>query len=1070
MKHSFSPSVNILRDNSSDFYYVPTSNSKEIYSQIASLFKSGVHSFNIVGSYGTGKSAFLVALNQHLNKEQEYFAPVNGQFNGCSQFMFIKVIGEADSFIKLFSEQLGVEAEPKTILKALNTLHTDLQKNGQCLVIAIDEFGKFLEYAVKHNPDKELYFIQQLAEFANKKEHNVLFLSTLHQNFDAYAAGLSKSQRQEWEKVKGRLKELAFNEPVEQLLHLVTEYVQSQFGEDKSIYSKQLTASIKKSGAFSLLNDTNQSFVQSLYPFDLLSAMILTKALQTYGQNERSLFHFLSTDEKYGLYDYDKQNNPYFNLNCVYDYLTYNYYGVLTSRYNPSYFQWTLLRNSLDRIEVELTEFIPEAQKLVKTIGLLNILGSPVAKLNDDLLFTYAETALGISNPKNILDLLLKKKILRYQKFNDRYKLFQGTDIDIDQLIEDKKIEVEAVTDIIAELRGIFKLNIIQAKAITYENGTPRFFKFVISSEPITTYKEDDGAIDGYINLVFRDKVPTKAIKSVEDEPILYGIFQKTEIIKDLLHDVKVTEEALKSVSEDNVARQELEERKSYHVKALNDAINEELFDSEESIKWYFNGHLLKINNRRTFNQQLSEICRVIYPNVPNFQNELMNKEKPSSSIHTAKRYYFEHLLENFNKIELGFPTDKNPAEKTIYKTLLANTGIHIDNGVYAQFTENPSDKSFQALWDTSKLFLESAKIGKRSVIELVNTLKQKPFKLKDGFIEFWVGTFLFIHREEYALFKDTYIPKFHKEVFDLIYKEAHKYYIKTFNVEGVRLELFNKYRALTQVAEEEKITNSSFKETATPFLMFYKQLPSYVQQSKRLSKETLTFRDVIANATELEKTFFEDLPAAFGLSLNNLTDSESKLANFVEQIEDCIRELRMALGELTNRIEEGLLQILGTKETDFEKYTSQVRKRYEHIKTHLLLPNQKKFHTRLNSQIPNREDWLNNVVHGLLGKKLEDISDLDEVRIFDKLKDAFQELDNLVEISKTDFEAEDDVISIKLSGLQKQAVTKNIIISAKQQKEVSALEKSIDKLLSKDDKINQAVLAKLLQKYLNND
>lgn len=1070
MKLSFSPSTNILRDSNSDFYYVPTSNSKEVYEQIAGLFKSGVHSFNIVGAYGTGKSSFLVALSQHLNKKQNFFTPVNGQFNGCSEFKFIKVIGESDSLIKIFAEKLNTESEPRAILKALDFLCKDLQTKEQCLVIFIDELGKFLEYAVGNNPDKELYFIQQLAEFANKKDHNVLFVSTLHQNFNAYAAGLSKGQRQEWEKVKGRLKELTFNEPVEQLLHLVTEYLRSQFGDKKLKYSVELTQAIKRSRAFNLLNDTNQKFIEALYPFDLLSAMVLTKALQQYGQNERSLFHFLSTDEKFGLYDYNNETDPYFNLNSVYNYLSYNYYSVLTSRYNPAYFQWNLLRNSLDRIEVELTEYVREAQKLVKTIGLLNILGNPVAKLNDDLLFNYAKIALGIDSPKEVLDLLLRKKILRYQKFNDRYKLFQGTDIDIDQLIEDKKIEVERVTDIIAELQGIFKLNIVQAKAITYEKGTPRFFKFVISDEPIINYQERDGAIDGYINLVFRERVPTKVIKTIEGEPILYGVFQKIEVIKDLLHDVRVTEEALKATSGDAVARQELEERKSHHVKALNDAINEELFDSDNSIKWYFNGNKLKINSRKAFNKQLSIICKAIYTDVPVFHNELMNKEKPSSSIHTAKRYYFEHLLEKSNKIGLGFPKDKNPAEKTIYKTLLVNTGIHIDNGVYAQFSKKPIDKSFYALWSASKAFLDSAKVGKRSIIELVEILKQKPFKLKDGFIEFWVGTFLFIHREEYALFKDTYIPKFEKEVFDLVYKESHKYYIKTFNVEGVRLELFNKYREITQNKREGKVTNTSFKETATPFLMFYKQLPAYVQNTKRLSKETLTFRDVIAKATELERTFFEDLPSSFGLSLNSLSGSNAKLTKFVQQIQDSIRELRMAFGELTNRVEDGLLDILGGEKMNFEEYTGLLRKRYKHIKMHLLLPQQKKFYTRINSQIPNRKDWLKNIVHGVIGKKLEDFSDIEEVKFFDKLKNAFQELDNLLEISKTEFEEDDDVISIKLSGIQKKVVHKNIIISVKQQKEVSKLEETIDKLLSKDTRVNQAVLAKLLQKYIKND
>ncbi len=1070
MKHKFTPSINILSEED-DFYYLPTSNSKEVFDQIASQFKSGVHSFNIIGSYGTGKSAFLVALSKHFDKENNYFSPVNGQFNGCTSFEYIKLIGESSSFIDSFASQLGAEYAPEIIINELEKKAKKLQTKKTCLVIIVDEFGKFLEFAAKNNPDKELYFIQQLAEFANDKNNDVLFISTLHQNFDAYAFGLNDRERKEWEKVKGRLKELTFNEPVEQLLHLISEQLQERLQIKKPLYSRSLIDTILKARAFNLLNDINQSFVKALYPFDLLSGMVLTKALQQYGQNERSLFHFLSTNEKYGLSDYDAEDNPYYNLSCVYDYLLHNYYSNITARQSYSYFQWTLLRNSLDRIEVELTQDIVAAQKLVKTIGLLNILGVDSAKINDSLLEEYAVTALGISNPKSILNLLLKKKIIKYQKFNEKYKLFKGTDIDIDQLIEDTQRVTEPITNIVAELQGVFDLKTIQAKAITYKRGTPRFFKFVISESPIETFETTDGAIDGIVNIIFRKNSPLKVLKNIRQEPILYGVYKDTAYISNLLLDIKVVEEAIKKASGDNVAIEELQERRSYHVRALNIAINEQLFaEQDSSINWYFEGQLLAIKNRRSFNQQLSSICQTIYPKTPLFKNELMNKEKVSTSVHSARRNFFRMLLDNSNLIGLGFPKDKNPAEKTIYTTLLYNTGLHQDNGVYGYFNTEPTDATFAPLWKESKDFLERAKAHKLPLTDFINTLKNKPFKLKDGFIEFWVGAFLFIHREDFALFKEAYIPEFSSELFDLLYKDAHKYKIKTFDVQGVKLDLFNKYRELIEIDETDKVSNSSFKKTATPFLIFYKQLPQYSKKTNRLTTKTKSFRAVLAQAKELEKTFFQDLPTAFGFSMSNLNTSEQKLQNFVNGIQQSIRELRMAFGGLISRVEEGLLEVLGLSELSFEDYSERIRVRYKNIKTHLLLPEQKKFYTRINSQIPSREDWIKNVAHATIGKKLEDISDIEEARIQDKLKDAFQELDNLIEITKAQLSTGDDVIRVKLMGIQRESISRNIIIPAKQQKEVEQLEATLDALMVSDPKVNQAALLKLLQKYIEHE
>ncbi len=1067
MRTNFSPSINIIRDVDTDFYYVPTSNSKATYEQIAKQFNTGIHSFNIVGSYGTGKSAFLLALSKHLRSEKNYFGPINGQFNGCKQFDFLNIVGSYGSLIEAFATALEVEPYPTVILKSLTDKRGD-EKNT-CQVISIDELGKFLEYAVENNPDEELYFIQQLAELANDVDSNILFISTLHQNFDAYAMGLSRSQQTEWEKVKGRLKELTFNEPVEQLLQLVTLFLEEKFGNRAIKNNEELTQCIQEAGAFNLLRTIDESLATGLYPFDLLSAIALTKALQTYGQNERSLFHFLSAEEKYGLYDYDKENNPYYNLSCVYDYLQYNYYSVLSSRHNPAYFKWSLLRNSLDRVQLELATKIEAAQKLVKAIGLLNILGTSAAKIDDALLLVYGEIALGLKDTAGILKLLLKKKIIRYQKYNDRYKLFEGTDIDIDQLIEDKRRIVKPIVDIVAELRGKIKEKIVPAKAITYRIGTPRFFELNISNTPILSFQAKDRALDGIINVIFQEDFAIAEIEDTKAEPILYGVYKTTAQLKLLLQDIKATEAALTEAQIDRVAKQELVERKNYHIDILNQAIDEDIFSSSEKIDWYFDGKQVVINSYREFNKQLSAICEVLFTDTPVFRNELMNKQKPSSVINSSRKRYFEQLLDNYSLPGLGFPKAKHPAEKTIYYTLLNHTGIHQENeqGIYAYFS-TPTEESFLPLWEASCDFLKSAKLGKRFVSEFVDTLRAQPFGLKDGFIEFWIGTFLFIHREDFALFGEGYIPKFSSEVLELLFKDAHKYQVKTFNLDGIRLGLFNTYRSLVQAKAAGSITTSSFKETAAPFLVFYKQLPDYTKHTARLDEDTLTFRSVISKAKELEKTFFEDLPAAFGFTLKTLHESEGAIEKFAHQITHSIKVLREALNALVERIEHGILDILGLQEgTALEVYSEVIRKRYEPLKKHLLLPKQKVFYNRLLSQIEDKENWIKNVAHAVIGKKLEQITDVEEAQIADKLQVAFQELDDLIELGKTEVKAGEEILRVKISGTQDKGKSKNIVISAKQQPKVTELEAAIEGILSKNKKINQAALLKVLKKYL---
>ncbi len=1072
MEGSFSPSVNIVRDSDKGLRYLPTNNSRRVYEQIASNFRSGMHSFNIIGSYGTGKSAFLLALEKHLAGNESYFEPVNGQFNGCKQFKFINIVGYKGSFIEALAEELGTKIQEKAVLKSLDKEYQKLHGANICLILVVDEFGKFLEYAASEDPDRELYFVQQLAEYANDASRNILFLTTLHQNFDAYAVGLQEAQRKEWEKVKGRLKEVTFNEPVEQLLHLAAEYIAEEGFTQKKPFDSKLLKVIQDKKAFALLNEVNDSLVESLYPFDLLSAMAMTLALQRYGQNERSLFNFLQAEEHLGLKSFKEkpEEEPYYNLARVYDYLQFNFYSTLTSRFNPDFFQWSQMRDALERVETSFTKDIDSAQKLVKTIGLLNILGSNGTRIDKELISLYSEHCLGISNARELVGKLEDAQIIRYQSFRERYKLFEGTDINVDEILQEAKREVGEITNLAIELQPFFNLDYVPAKAVTYQTGTPRIFRFELTDKPLTQFdflKEKE--VDGIVNLLFEE---SEELFETSGQPIIYGVFKESEQIQDRLLEVKAIEKALVRIGNDAVAKRELLELKQSQVEALNQQLNDSLF-FDRKVYWFFEeGDEIIIRGRRDFNQQLSEIIQTIYPHTPTYRNELMNKTSVSSSIHTAKRQYIDALINHWNTPLLGMPEKRTPPEKTIYLTLLKDTGLHIGTStVAADFSDKPTEDSFQKLWETSCQFLEKTKVSKRKISEFVETLQQPPFGLKDGFIEFWLISFLFIKREDFALFKEgKYVPRISREAAELFFRDADKYEVKTFNIQGVKLDLFNKYRELTQQSTQEKVTGSGFQETARPFLVFYTQLPEYTKKTKNLSHDAIAFRDTVRNAKELEKTFFEDLPTCFGASMERLANSEKDLEAFVSQIQQCIAELRSAYDLLLDRFEERLLQIFGFSNLTFEKYRPKIQKRYEGVKEHLLVPRQKVLHSRLKSQLPDRKAWLNSLAQVLIGKQLEQCTDEEERLLYDRMQTAFAELDDLIELSQMQFDEEkEQAFKIEITTFEEHPIKRNIILSKDQQERLKTIEQELRKALKTagDPQLHQAALIKILKDLL---
>lgn len=91
MSIKFTTSVNIIRDKGKELNYIPTPNSNRVVNQIANDFKKGNRSFNIIGSYGTGKSAFLWAFQQSLSNDKKYFG-INLLPNPTVDF--VNIVGE----------------------------------------------------------------------------------------------------------------------------------------------------------------------------------------------------------------------------------------------------------------------------------------------------------------------------------------------------------------------------------------------------------------------------------------------------------------------------------------------------------------------------------------------------------------------------------------------------------------------------------------------------------------------------------------------------------------------------------------------------------------------------------------------------------------------------------------------------------------------------------------------------------------------------------------------------------------------------------------------------------------
>jgi dsDNA-binding SOS-regulon protein len=1069
MPRKINTSVNIVRDINAEIDYLPTPNGVKTISLISNDFKKGLRSFNIIGSYGTGKSSFLWAFQKSLTNEKSFF---NLNILNNPKTEIINVVGEYGSLYEKLCDELEILSKNRSVKYLLNSLklkYNAIKGKDRLLVILIDEFGKFLEFAAKNNSEKELYFIQQLTEFVNNQDLNIILVTTVHQNFEEYAYSVSASQKNEWIKIKGRFREITFNEPVDQLLYLASKRLKSS----SNINNKDLdylNDLMIKSKCFQINSQFLVEISVNLFPLDIFSANIITAALQKYGQNERSLFSFLESTDEFGIQGFKSKNTGFYNLSFVYDYLYFNFYSFINSKYNPDFSNWKSIQNTIEKIDNLFIEENTKLKSIIKIIGLFNIFCQNNFSLGKDLIINYANKTLGINDSKKLIEKLVAKKIIIYREYNKRYILFEGTDLDIQTALLEAGQKASQITDLSTLLNKYYQLPSIVAKEETYKKGTPRLFEYRITNQPLKETPINE--IDGFINLIFNDKISKEAVRDFSEknkDSILYGYFKNSIKIKDILFEIEKINKVKSENLDDKIAVKELTSLYNHHINELNDIILNHHNTKLNSIIWYYNGEEIKLENKKKFNKQLSIICNKVYSKTPIFNNELVNKHKISPTIHTAKRNFFKSVVNNWDKVDLNFPDDKFPPEKTIYLTLFKNNGIDLNTDVSIINDTISKKNKIHYVWDVSCNFFDGCKISKRKVSELYTLLSHKPYKLKQGFLDFWIPSFLFIQRNEFALFNENgYIPNINEEVIELIGKYPEKFEIKTFDIDGVKLDIFNSYRSFLNQEDKVKFTNTTFIQTIKPFLTFYKNLPEYAKNTKRLSFEATSIRTSIANSKDPEKTFFEDFPSSLGFDLLKIKNNKKELHAYTVKLEESIREIRSCYDNLVTRFETFFNKEITQVDVDFIKYKKIIQIRYKNIKRHLLLPPQRNLLQRIDSEINDKIIWINSIVQCLHGVPLDKIKDEDENAIYDKLLKAFNELDDLLELSTTSFDENNETnISISINTLGQESKKRIIRIPKKKEKSINELENKIISILSKDENINMIVLSKILKEKL---
>ncbi len=267
-------------------------------------------------------------------------------------------------------------------------------------------------------------------------------------------------------------------------------------------------------------------------------------------------------------------------------------------------------------------------------------------------------------------------------------------------------------------------------------------------------------------------------------------------------------------------------------------------------------------------------------------------------------------MLESADKIDLGI--DKFPAEKAMYRALLAATGLHREvKGVW-QFTPPDSEAETRtrigALWKMAEQFLELTELRAEPVSKLIDAFRRPPLGVKDGVLPVLLVSILQSFGDQLALFEEgRFIPFIGPETIERLMKNPETFSFQRFQIEGITRDLLRRYDSL--LTGEEPTKAVSLLAVAKPLARFMMTLPDYTKRTRRsLSNEAMSIRDLFFSAKSPAELLLDALPHACGFkSFRGDSEDTRNVEPFARKLRTAVVELRVCYHALLQDVQSML-------------------------------------------------------------------------------------------------------------------------------------------------------------------
>lgn len=807
---------------------------------------------------------------------------------------------------------------------------------GRGLLVVLDEAGKPLEYAAHSPREADIHVLQELAEAATRSgDTPIVFAVLLHQGFEHYVGRLGASERGEWSKVQGRFEDLPFHEADDQVLRLIGSALETASlpTAHEAAVGDLIARTVRL--IHPLDGDRQQqtsTLLRGALPLHPLTALTVGPLFRSrLAQNERSLFAFLAATEPNGFQQYirepagDGTSPLLFTIDRLYDYVQSTLAGSL---YKHRGRHWARVEAALRRLPPDATAL---DARVVKAVGILGAVGdvSEVPASAEAVTVALAEPErVSVADVEESLARLRTHSVLVFRKYRNAYQLWEGSDLDLDELVVSAGAEAESGTALLRRLEKVAPPRSIVARRHLLETGTLRYFEVKYADESVVGRLASEvpvGDADGIVWLAIPNG--DRAAQSLRGElqmplhwpneqakalPAVVAVPRDPERLRSLARELGAFERIQTNTPElrdDPIARRELEGRIADTTHLLREEL-QGLVAGRVACTWFDRGSCVPVRSARELASRLSSICDEVYRRAPYIHNELLNRRQLSSAGAAGRRALMTAMVEHGNEQRLGI--EGFPAEYSMYRSALEHHGMHAIVGETWTLREPKRRKrgSLQPAWKLLQRRIAESEQTRLRLSDLYAELKAPPFGMKEGPLPVFVLVALLDGQREIALYEEgAFVPGITAPVLERMLRSPDRFELQRFRVVGAREEIL---KSLGASISKGSAPSDSILPVIRYLVRFVSRLPAYSRNTKHVSKTAQSVRGVLLGAREPGPLLFRDLPKACGFEpfdADGDRGRKTRAAEFDQALRKAVRELAAAYPALLENIERQLAE-----------------------------------------------------------------------------------------------------------------------------------------------------------------